>query len=321
MANNLFYPGMPVGWTTRHHELGTPDPKPTANEFHGPRRDAVFNNELMEWQARQAFARHPKHETPPFSLLARPDTAKGQAVEAMPNIQGIDAQTAALRLQAQPLHDELVYQHNKTKAKRQNKLSEAFGLPANATAAAPKGTKGKLPKGVLTAIRHEYGDPTLSADKASEIWHAYRAKQKYPGLSSFVQGQKGADPASFQTFYAQAIQPYLQQASDQYTSGANAGYDAMAKILSSSAMPQAERTVMQANLPLQRADTQMVGATLASQAASAPITSSILNQLQSMIDEQQQARYYQNQLIASGGQGTATGNDSSTALLQSILNG
>lgn len=329
---------IPVDWEPRRHIMGEADPRPTIDQFHGPNNDWVLHQELAAWRERKKFGRS-ESDMVPQSLLPRRGPRDmgmgnvtpgyGAAARALGRV--VEAKNHAAHIRNNALDLEHRYDQKVADIKLQNRVNRQYGLPEEPLPARPKipslndvatagtgksgGKSVKLPKGVLTAIRGMYGDPTLSKDKVAEIWHQYNARQKFPGLEDFVKGQKGADPAAFQTLYATAIQPYLQQASDKYNEGVDSGYAAMQNILSSSAMPAAERNVLQHYAPLNHANDQKVGALLASQAAQKPLVDDVLNQLQSMISAQ---NYYANQLAETSGS-SGSSSDSSNALLASIL--
>lgn len=141
-----------------------------------------------------------------------------------------------------------------------------------------------------------------SLDQARKIRDNYRMDQLLPGLADFARQETGTpDPNTMQMFFAKTVQPYLQQANQQYQQGADAGYAAMQKILSNSASSPGLDIIKQF-LPVQQAGVQQMGAALDAATRTGPAYDALLNQLNENIQQQQRAAYLA-QVAAAGGGG------------------
>lgn len=154
----------------------------------------------------------------------------------------------------------------------------------------------KQPNPIVQFIRSE--NPDLSRHDAKHLFNQFQAQQMNPGLAEFVQSKTNKpDPNTMQMFFAQTVAPYLKQTSQQFQGGAQAGTDAMQKILGGAA-PSPAIDVLKQFLPLQQAGNQQLGAAYDAATVTAPYYDQLLSQLQENIAQQQRTQYYNQQLAA-----------------------
>lgn len=164
---------------------------------------------------------------------------------------------------------------------------------------------GHQPTPVLDYIRRQ--NPELSKGDARSLLHDFRQQAANPGLSEFItQNTNKVDPNTMQMFFAKTVQPYLNQVSNQYQAGGNAGIAAMQNILAqgqASGGGSPALDVLKQFLPVQAAGNQQMNAALGAATATAPYYDQLLSQLQKNIEQQQTSQYYQQQAAAAAAAG------------------